>query len=282
MTHVARKCGMISVLFVFLLFNGFASAQDARDFIPGRDKKPTIQHLGPSKVIPVSSRDMFYYDEKGQKRELTQDFQFVGCQFKKAYADKQSRYTYYKNKVRLVVSELKEEELLERGIYGLRLLPGADENKWNVMAEWMRNDKELDFSYRVFSEVPKKGFKKLMFLTDRIELAFVAKPDEKRLAQLAADYPIEPVGKLEGNRLTVRMLDKKEDSINLANVMRRAKDISYAVPEFIEIQGRPVTKEDVDNLPPMPQDMMPMPDPTKPPQRKINPPRAPRKKPGKQ
>ena len=273
MADNARIICILSIFLGFLTFCSTAQAQDSGGIIPQRDMKPTIQHLGPSKVIPVATRDMFYFDENGKKQELKQDFQFVGCQFKEAYADKKSRHTYYKNKVRLVISELKEEELLERGIYGVRLMAGADEQKWNVMAEYMKKDKELDFAYRVFYRVSKKKVKNLLFLTNRIEVAFSAKPDDALLTKLRADYPVEIVGEIKDSRVMLRMTDKREDSVNLANVMQRAAYIRYAVPEFIEVVGRPVSKEDVDRLPAMPQDPSTMPDPTKPPKRLKNPPR---------
>ncbi len=193
------------------------------------------------------TQPMYYYKD-GHRTDLTQDYTFVAISFKNPMVDKAQRHAYY-SKIRLVVSELKEKSLLEKGYYVLRLYPGANGEKWVLFTNFMKKDKELQFVGRVFKQYTNDKLVNLLVASSEIQVHFKPNPTKEEINQLEAAYPLLITDRdMTDELITCRVTDNTLDPVDLANRLFETGRYRSVEPVFIQVEGKPVDFETMTRL----------------------------------
>jgi len=223
-----------SIFIIFLLIfisNSSAMAQ----YLPDVD-------LGKGKKVEVPPKPMYTY-LKGQKTALTQDLVFIALSFADNYPPEEFRHKYYKDKIHLVISELRESELLKEGFYGLRLVPGASVKNLDVLTEYMKNDRELDYISRVFKEM-KGDTKDLLVPLNRIRVKLRTPIEEEKIHTVYFDFPVKLFRMVENKQVYEFIItDRRADTVELANGMHESGYYYWAEPVMLRLTGQKITDE---------------------------------------
>jgi len=223
-----------SLFFALLLLFAINSAAVAQ-YLPDVD-------LGKGKKIEVPTKPMYTY-LRGKKTDLTQDLVFVALAFADRYPPEEYRHKYYKDKIHLVISELREADLLKEGFYGLRLVPGATQKNLDVLTEYMRNDSELNYVSRVFKEM-KGETKDLLIPLNRIRVKLRQPIDEKKVHTAYFDFPVKVFRMVENSQVYEFVVtDRRADTIELANSMHESGLYYWAEPVLLRITGQKITED---------------------------------------
>ena len=232
--HLLRLPGAILVCLLLI----HASPALAQSFsLPGsyENRKQKVETPPP--------RTMYMYDENGKRAELDQDLGFMAIRFSEANIERDKRHEYYK-RIRLVVSELNEPVLLEKGLFALRLMPGALEEKWNLFAFKMAKDHEVSYVGRVFKRVRTDKLKDLLVATDEIEAVFKGRPGKSDFDRLQGSYPLRLVSEQNPSGSAVyKTTNINVDTVDLANRIFETGRFQSVRPRFIPVQGQPVTEK---------------------------------------
>ncbi len=193
--------------------------------------------LGEKKEIVLPPRDTYYYGETGEKITLTPNPAYLTIRFTQDISAKGQRVKYYREKVRMIVGELRPKELMDLGLFGVRLQPGGTVQQVNHLMEYMKGQEETLFISRVFTgeKTPKSKFPPLLFTLDEIELTPNSDSDAE-LSKLEKNYPIKRKKKLAGKSWRFTVLGKSKDPVDLANELVNTKSVLMAKPLFVEVK----------------------------------------------
>lgn len=234
--------GLLMLVCLFTLTD--ARAQEPKDRsgeIQITDQPSNARIPAPEgKKVELPLQPMYMYKD-GKRVELEQDFNFLAIRFSKATITKAERHEYYKS-IHLVLSELKEADLLEKKINVIRLMPGATERKWNIFTEHLRQGMKMSFVGRVFQEIGKEGLNDLLVATDEIEVRFFSQMDDKSSDQLTSRYPLRLVSESPMERTAIYAVTEKQiDTTDLANRIFESGSFDSVSPVLIHLKGRPLS-----------------------------------------
>ena len=203
-------------------------------------------HVDPAKSLPTeqAARASHFYKD-GRKIKLVQDFGFVAFAFKdpRMALDRKRRLKYYES-IKLVVSEIKNRELLDMGLFVLRLVPNAQAAQWDVFTAYMKRSGDLSYVGAVYRMDRSDGLKDLMVTTRRVRLRFASPPDPERLRNVERDFPLRRLPKESRDGEFVYEIHTGDvDPVDLANRMAESGAFASAEPVFQRIEAKPVTRE---------------------------------------
>ena len=227
-----RTLRAFTFLLLLLSFPLCAQAQQYKGQIPGGS-------LGKPTVEKIASRPMTTY-RNGVKTTLTQAFNFVAISFKEKLISKEARHAYYK-RMQLVVSELDEAAARAKSLWVVRLTDGATEEKWNIFAAYMENDRELDYVGRVFILKNKNAANDLLVAGRELSITFKKTPSPAEIEAVTRSYPLtalphDPISPT----VPFVLRDIHTDSIDLANRLHESGQFAAAEVDFVLLHGKVV------------------------------------------
>lgn len=222
----------LALLVLLLAFCASAQAQQYKGQIPaGSLGKPTITKIPPKPMTTY---------QNGVKTPLLQALNFVAISFKEKLISKDARHAYYK-RMQLVVSELDEPAARAKNLWIIRLTDGATEEKWNIFAAYMANDKELDYVGRVFLKKNKGAADDLLVAGPELSITFKKLPTPAELEAVTHSYPLtllphDPISP----KIPFAVRDIHTDTVDLANRLQESGQFQSAEVEFVMIHGKVV------------------------------------------
>jgi hypothetical protein len=194
------------------------------------------------KIAPQPAKPMYIYRD-GQRTEMIQDLTFIVFRFADPASNRDARHKFYE-KIRLVVSELRELALVTEGYYVIRLMPGASEEQWNIFAARLKQDQTLSYVGRVFKVTSSEGLIDLWVSTPSLSVTFKGPASKDMISRLEGQYPlvVDPKQPDAGKTL-FRLRDERLDPVELSNNLYETGQFAGVEPHFIIVTGQPVTDD---------------------------------------